>query len=173
MDDPSAKVDTAPGTDGAGPPRSVLVISVAIVTLIVVALIAVVALPDRPTEYPAGSPEAAFQDFYDAWEFRDIEAAYALLSSDIRSGMSLEDYRRMDSEMSWPRDEDRRIVLLDVTVAGDRALLDLRVDQFSSGALGGERYSHDQTVPLVRENGAWYVDQGLLGVEVVFYQGIG
>jgi hypothetical protein len=171
MNEPSTTLDIPPDTGGGRLPRSVLVVGGAIAALIVIALIVVLAVPDRPTEYPPGSPEAAFQGFYEAWESHDLDGAYARLSSDIRSDVTPADYRRMDSETSWARDQDQRVVLLDAVVTGDRATLELRIDQFSAGALGGERYSRSQTVPLVRENGAWYVDQGLLGVEVGHYQG--
>ena len=176
--DPAGPVATLPSpAPSASPPsasdrripRSVLVIAGAVAGLIVVALIIALANPVQPASYAPGTPEAAFQDFYAAWEDRDLDTAYGLLSSDVRAGLSLSDYRRQDSEMSWARDQDRRVVLLASRVTGDRAVLDLRVDQFSEGPLGGDRYSYERAVNLVREAGAWYVDEGLLGLETVYY----
>ncbi len=144
-----------------------LVATLAIVALIVVAVIVAVALPDSPTTYPAGSPEAAFQDYYEAWETGDTDEAYAHLSSNVTGDLTRDEYRRMDSEQSWQRQEDRRVVLLGSEVTGDRAVLELRIDQFYEGGLGGNRYSSDRSVRLVREDGVWYVDEPLVGVESV------
>lgn len=170
MDEQASTASTAP--DGRSRfPRSVVLAAAGLVVLVVVALGLALALPDRPAEYPEGSPEAAFQDYFEAWEARDYAAAHALLAADLRSDISVDEYRRMDADMRWIREQDRRVVLLEANVTGDRALLDLRIDQFSEGGLGGNRYSYQQTVPMVREDGAWYVDQALLGVEQAPYPG--
>ncbi len=169
MDD-VAEVQAAPPPARSRPPRSVLVAGLAIVALIAIAVIVAVALPDEPATYPAGSPEAAFQDYYQAWEAGDSETAYESLSSDVRRDITSDEYRRMDSEQSWQRDEDRRVVLLASEITGDRAVLDLRVDQFTQGGgLGGDRYSYDRSVRLVREDGVWLIDEPLVGVEPVGY----
>lgn len=153
-----------------GIPKSIVLAGAGIVALVVVALLVAVALPRQPATYPPGSPEAAFQSYYAAWEEHDLETAYALLSSDVRSDIDVAEYRRIDSEFSWQRSEDRRVVLLSADADGDRALLTLRVDEFYPGAPAGvDRYSREQTVPMVREDGTWYVDQGLAGLEVVYY----
>lgn len=154
----------------SGPPRSVLVAGLAIVALVAIAVIVAVALPDEPATYPAGSPEAAFQVYYQAWERGDGEAAYASLSSDVKGDITSAEYRRRDSEQSWQRDEDRRVVLLRSEITGDRAVLDLRVDQFHEGGLGGDRYSYDRSVRLVREDGVWLIDEPLVGIEPVGYE---
>lgn len=142
-----------------------LLIGVAIIALVVVALIVAVALPNRPTDYAAGSPEAAFQDFYEAWETGDIEAAYSHLSSAVTAEMTLSEYRRMDADWSWQRDQGRRLVLLNVDVTGERATLHVRVDDFYQGGLSGQRNSYERSVRLVRERGSWLIDEPLLGIE--------
>lgn len=150
-------------------PRSVLLVGAAVVGLIVVALLIAIASPVQPTAYAPGTPEAAFQGFYTAWEDRDLETAYGYLSEEVRAELSLAEYRRQDSDMSWARDQDRRVVLLGSRVTGDRAVLDLRIDQFTEGPLGGDRYSYERSVNLVRETGVWRIDEGLLGLETVYY----
>ncbi len=168
---PSPPVDGAASPSGrAAFPRSVLLIGAAIIALVVVALIVAVALPNRATDYAAGSPEAAFQDFYEAWEAGDIEAAYSHLSSTVTAEMTLSEYRRMDADWSWQRDQGHRLVLLNVDVTADRAVLRIRVDQFSEGGLTGERYSYERSVRLVRERGTWLIDEPLVGIEPVPYQ---
>src|SRR3990172_12141180 len=99
MSEPS-EISPSPSINGAAPPsgraavpRSVLLIGAAIIALVVIALIVAVALPNRPTDYAAGSPEAAFQDFYEAWEIGGVEAAYGHLSSTVKAEVSPAEYR--------------------------------------------------------------------------------
>jgi hypothetical protein len=160
---------TASSAPTYGFPRSVLVAGVAIVALVVIAIIAAVALQSRPTEYAVGSPQAAFQDYYRAWERHDIDAAYGDLSSAVTKELSLTEYRNADSEQSWQRTQDRRLVLLGADVTGDRAVLNIRVDEFSGGGIGGQRYSSERSVRLVREGGNWMIDEPLAGIESVGY----
>lgn len=164
-------IPAVPPVGATGLPRSVLITIGAIVVLVVVAVLVAVFLPDRPTTYPAGSPEAAFQDYLDAWTAGDLETAYAGLSSTVRSDLDLETYRRIDAEQSWQRTMDRRVVLLGADVTGERALLRLRIDQFTSGGFGGDRYSEERTVRMVREDGAWRIDEPLVGTELGWYKG--
>ena len=166
-----SKATATPAGESAGFPKSVLAAGVVIVGLVVIAL--VVALPNRPTEYPAGSPEAAFQDVYEAWQSNDIEAAYGHFSPAVTGDLSLSDYRRMSSDWSWQRDQDRRLVLLGAELTGDRAVLHIRIDEFFEGGLGGlggQRNSFERPVRLVRENGVWLIDEPLVGVESVGYK---
>ncbi len=164
MSEPSG-ADSAAPTGSASFPRSVLLIGAAIVALVVTALIVAVALPNRPTDYAAGSPEAAFQDFYEAWEAGDVEAAYGHLSSTVTADLSLTEYRRMDTDWSWQRDQGRRLVLLSVDLTGERATLHIRVDEFYQGGLSGQRNSYERSVRLVRELGTWLIDEPLIGIE--------
>lgn len=145
--------------------RSMLAIGGSIAALIVIAIVAVLAFPGGATTYPPGSPEAAFQDYYAAYEVGDLEAAYAYFSAGVKGTMSLADFRRTDSEYGWQRDQDRRIVLDRVDQTGGRAVLRLRIDEFSPGGLGGNRYSHERSIRLIYEGGAWLIDEALIGIE--------
>jgi len=171
MDERSETI-TAPPDKGARFPRSVLFAGVGIVVLVMIALIVAVALPNRPTDYAAGSPEAAFQDFYEAWQADDIEGAYGHLSKAVTKDLSLSEYRRMDTDWSWQRDQDRRLVLLGADITDDRATLHVRVDEFSDGGMGGiggQRYSSERSVRLALEGGAWLIDEPLIGIEPAGY----
>jgi hypothetical protein len=166
-----ARIETtaAPSAGSARFPRSVLLVGAAIAALVIIALVVAVALPRTPVTYPAGSPEAAFQDYYSAWESGDIEAAYRHLSPGVTADLDLSTYRRLDSEQSWQRQQDRRLVLQGVDVTGERAVLHLRVDEFSGGGLGGQRSSFERSVRLVRQDGAWLIDEPLAGIESIAY----
>ncbi len=164
-----------PASSGEGSPgrarvsRSVLIVGAGIATLIALAIVVVLAVPKGPTAYDPGTPEAAFQAFYQTYEAGDVEGAYGLLGSSVKGQLSLTEYRRLDAEHAWQRDQDRRVVLLGTDVTGDRANLRLRIDQFSSGGLGGNRYAEERTIRLVREDGAWLIDEPIVGIEHVAY----
>lgn len=148
-----------------------MLVGIATAVLVMLAIVVAVVLPERTTTYPAGSPEARFQAFYTAWEARELDTAYALLSDEVRASITPAEYRRMDDEMTWVRSEDRRVLLLASDVSTDRAVLDVRIETFSSGGFGGQRYGYEQAIRLVREGGEWFVDQALLGVEPAYDPG--
>lgn len=166
MEHPTSSVaEPTPGQSRV--PKAVLVVGGAIVALIALGLVAVLVAQKGPATYAPGSPEAAFQAFYRAYEAGDVDGAYGLLSSAVTGQLTLAEYRRSDSEMAWERDQDRRVVLVGADLTGDRANLRLRIDQFSTGGLGAERYSYDRTVRLVWEAGAWLIDEPIVGIENV------
>jgi hypothetical protein len=154
---------------GARAPRAVLVAGGAIAALIGLSLVVVLAVPRGPTAYPPGSPEAAFQAFYIAYETGDVEGAYALLGSSVTGRVTLAEYRQLDSEQQWQRHADRRVLLLGAEVTDDRAVLRVRLDEFTEGGLGGNRYSWERTIRMVREDGNWLIDEPIVGIESVAY----
>ncbi len=167
MEHPSPGVE--PPRPRARLPRAALVVGGAMIGLIAVSLFVVLALPRGPSAYAPGSPEAAFQAFFQAYEDGDVDGAYGLLGSSVTGQMTLAEYRRLDADQAWQRDQDRRAVLLGTDLIGERANLRLRIDQFSGGGLGGDRYSHERTIRLVREAGAWLIDEPIIGIENVSY----
>jgi len=168
VDLPATSVDPS-SPAGARIPKAGLIVLGAIVALIAVSLVLVLAVPKGPTSYEPGSPEAAFQRFFQAFEAGDLDGAHGLLSSSIKEELTLAEYRRVGAEHGWQRDEDRRVVLLGTEVTGDRANLHLRIDQFNGGGLGAARNSYERTIRLVRENGAWLIDEPIVGIEYVSY----
>ncbi len=169
MNETSTPIATGAPAARGGVPRSMLLVGAAIGTLIVIALIVVLVVPDRPADYAPGSPEATFQSFYAAWEGGDTDAAYDALSAGVMADLDRNEYRRLDAEQAWQRDQDRRLVLLGVDVTGERAVLHVRVDEFAGGGIGGGRYSFERSVLLVREDGEWRIDEPLVGIESVAY----
>jgi hypothetical protein len=169
IDRPAASVDRATPAPGRIPIAGLVVVS-AIVALIAIALILVLAVPQDTTSYDPGSPEAAFQTFYLAFEAGDLEGAYALFSRDVKARLTLAEFRQLETEQSWQRDQDRRVVLLETDVTGDRASLGLRIDAFyEGGGLGASRSSQERTVRLARQDGAWLIDEPIMGVESLTY----
>ena len=168
MDLPAASVD--PSTPSrARIPKAGLVVLAAIVASIAVALVLVLAVQRDPTTYAPGSPEAAFQMFYQAFEAGDLDGAHALFSADVKRQLTRSEYRRFEAEHGWQRDEDRRVIHLRTDVTGDRASLHLRIDTFYQGGLSASRNSQERTVRLVHEDGVWLIDEPIIGVESITY----
>jgi hypothetical protein len=166
---PNAEAPPGSAREPAGRPavaRSMLVIGGSIAALVVIAIVVVLAAPRGPATYPPNTPEAAFQEFYAAYEIGDLDAAYALFSTDVKAEVSLATYRRSELDYAWQRDQDRRIVLDRVDQSEGRAVLHLRVDEFSPGGLGGNRSSYDRSIRLVQEGEAWLIDEALFGIQI-------
>jgi hypothetical protein len=157
----------AQGPVGSRAGRMPLILGGAILAVALVSVLAIVALPRPAATYPAGTPEAAFKAYYSAWQQRDLETSYALLSDRLRDQVTIVWYRQMDRDYGWGRDQDRRLTLQGSRVGGDTATLDLRIEVFYSGGLlgGGGTSAWDTSVPLVREHGAWHVDELLAGLD--------
>jgi hypothetical protein len=161
----------APSVAGPRVARHVVALG-AVILMIAVAALALIATAARPaTQFAPGSPEAVFQAYLTAWDANDLDTAYATFSSRVHADVAIEEYRTL--ARSYPqRGADRRVVLLDATTTGDRATLDLRVDEFSgsSGVFGGQSvWSRPLTVDLVREQGAWLLDAPLADLEAVYW----
>jgi hypothetical protein len=158
-----------PAAHVAWPARNAILLLGALLLAVVLIAGAVVLLSGRgPAPYPADSPEYTLQAFITAWNEDDIEAAYNLLSARVRQPMSLARYRQQARDYAWQREQDQRVVLLGtrpVGTGGDRVIVDLRVDQYSSGPFGSDRWSSERRVRLVREDGAWRIDEPLAGLE--------
>jgi predicted lipid-binding transport protein (Tim44 family) len=166
MDQPAQTIQ-APPVRVPRFPRSVVLVGAAIVALVAVALVVAVARPSRSIEYPIGSPEAAFQAFYTAWQDGDLETAYGYFSRSVTAEMTLAEYEQADSDQSWSREQGRRVVLLGAEVDGDRASVELRVDEFYEEGMG-ERFTSTYVVALVRDGAAWLVDEPLLGIDPIW-----
>ena len=165
---PASSVDPSPPARARIPTAGLIVLG-AIVALIGVALVLVLAVPKGPTSYEPGSPEAAFQTFYRAFQDGDLEGAHGIFSASVKGELTLAEYRRVSAEHDWQRHEDRRVVLAGTDVTGDRANLHLRIDQFDGGGLGAARNSYERTIRIVREGGVWLIDEPIVGVENVEY----
>ena len=139
------------------------------VILALAAIGTVILRPAAPAVYPAGSPEAAFQAFLTEYDTGDLDAAYAHFSASVRSRLSFSDFRRMADDYAWQDDDDRRVVLDKVDATGDSAVLHIRVERFTPEGLGGNRTSYAQDIRLVREAGAWRIDEPLAGTEPAGY----
>lgn len=151
-----------------GPARSVFIIAVVVLVLVVGAVIVALALSPGESHFAPNSPEAAFQHYLDAYRSRDFSGAYASFSTGAQRQLTLDQYvTQARSSASIPFDDNQRITIGRVEHQNSVVLLHLTIEQSGGSALDFERPSHDQTVPMVQENGAWKIDQLLLGTAPV------
>jgi hypothetical protein len=154
-----------------GGQRGLLGIIAGIVVLLVATVVVVLVAGSRPPrEYPVGSPEAALQRYLVAWEARDIETAYASFSSQVQTSTSLDEYRRRAIEYrsyaSGPEGPSRRVFIDRATITGDRASLELTIEETWVSGLNANHNRYPRLVSMVRESGAWRFDELLVGLEM-------
>jgi len=151
------------------PDRSLVAIGAGILVLVVVAVAAVVLLGSRgAVDLPADSPEGVVQRHLAAHEKGDHEEAWGYFSADVQEEMPLDTYRRTAGEFGAYRDFGSRRILFDESeVDGDRARVHLTVEEFYDGGPfgGGETFRSGRVIDLVREDGAWRIDDALIGLE--------
>lgn len=155
--------DNAEATEPQGSGRSIWLIGgIVAIVLVVVALVTFVLVNERgDTEYPSGSPEAAFQDYARAWESGDTDAAWAALTVGAQGRLSQYEFREANH---WRGDEAQRIWIDERIDTDGRAVLHLSVETiYSGGLLGSDRYREDTRVTLVFDDDEWKIDTPLVG----------
>jgi hypothetical protein len=144
------------------PERSVLLIGGLVLLLVGAAIVAALTLGSRPpVSYPPDSPEAAFQGYVQAVENGDPAAAYGYLSRRIQGQLSLDAYQREWGRPILPRDRNSRLRIDRGERSGDRATLYLTIERHYGSGLSAGRSTSPEEVRLVREDGAWKIDDRL------------
>ncbi|HUG95803.1 MAG TPA: hypothetical protein VMK30_06635 [Pleomorphomonadaceae bacterium] len=147
--------------------RGLIAIGVGIGVVAILAVVAVGLSAARdPDQFPADSPQAALQAYLQAFEDEDYEAAYASFSANVQDQMSLEDFVRAATDYHLYATESRRVLYDGMETNGDeRATLRLTVEVSYGGVLFADRYSYPAEVRMVREDGAWRIDQALVHLD--------
>jgi hypothetical protein len=169
MGETSGAMTDAAGTTGArGPVRPVLIVAGAVLVLVAAAIAAVATLGSRTATYPAGSPEAAFQDYLAAFDEGDYEASYAYFSDAVKARLPYGQY--VDECTSRAASgEDVRVIIERADLSGERATLRLVIERYYADGLQSSRYRSPGEVRLVRVDGRWRIDQRMVGAEPSYY----
>jgi hypothetical protein len=148
--------------------RSLLLIGAGLVALVVIAALIVVLLGSREAAaFPADSPEGVVQRYLAAFEDGDYQAAQGYFSKRIRDGMDEATYERTVREYGYGADVSRRVLFDRTELNGDRASVELTVEEYySGGPFGtGDTYRSSRVITLAREDGAWRIDDTLIGLD--------
>jgi hypothetical protein len=147
--------------------RGLIAIGVGIGVVAILAVVAVGLSAARdPDQFPADSPQAALQAYLQAFEDEDYESAYASFSANVQGQMSLEDFVRAATDYHLYATESRRVLYDGIDRNGDeRATLRLTVEVSYGDVLFADRYSYPTEVRMVREDGAWRLDQALVHLD--------
>ncbi|HLA17077.1 MAG TPA: hypothetical protein VJZ72_09285 [Candidatus Limnocylindrales bacterium] len=159
--------ETAPSTGSAtGPSRLLIGTTIALIVLAVAAVaVVLVGRPSGTASYPADSPEAAFQLYLTADEGTDPAAAYAAYSTRVRETWPYDEYlQARDMYAGWQRD-GRRVWIDRADRDGDLASLYLTVEFTSGSGIGASTWTDHREVRMTLEDGAWRVDQRIVGLE--------
>jgi ketosteroid isomerase-like protein len=155
----------APTTSGSTS-RSLIYVALGVVALAVVTIVVVLLAGGREAaEFPADSPEAALQRYLAAYEEGDLDAAHALFSADVRERMDREAYQRAVDSWGVGTEPNRTVLFDSTTGTGDRVELHLIVEEFHGDGLSGDTYRSPRDVRLLREDGAWRIDQALIWLD--------
>lgn len=153
--------------------RPIAVLGLAIVGFAVLALILAATATRPATKFAADTPEGAVQAYLAAWDARDIDLAYASFSERVHGRLTVDQYRTVARDYQYRGSGERRVVLLGTNLHGDRASLDLRIDELGGVGIFGAQsvWSRPIAVDLVREHGAWRLDTALADLEPVSWYG--
>ncbi len=117
----------------------------------------VLALTSRETVFVPGTPERAVQDLLRAAEDDDIEAAYGMLSAELRGKCELTDYadnarfRHFDGD-----DGDIRATLREIKIIDGVTFIDVRITEFyGGGPFDSGESSYGRRYALRQESGEW------------------
>ena len=153
-------------TTSSSSSRSLLYVALGIVALAVVTIGVVLLAGDREAaEFPADSPEAVLQAYLAAYEGGDLDSAHAYFSADVRDRMDREAYQQAVDSWGVGTEPDRTVLFDSTTGSGDRVELHLFVEEFYGDGLSGSTYRSPRDVRLVREDGAWRIDQALIWLD--------
>jgi hypothetical protein len=149
--------------------RSLLLIGLGVVALVALTIVVVLLAGGRQAvAYPVNSPEGAVQRYLAAFDEGDYETAYTFFSEEVRGEMDLDEYERaVRSYGSFDGGPSRRVLFDRTSGDGDRMRVHLTVEEFygGGGLGGGDTYRSSREVLMVRENGAWRIDEPLVWLD--------
>lgn len=156
------------------PTRFIILVGAVLAALVVVTAVVVLLVERRgPPQYPPGSPEAAVVSYIEALRAGDPERVRAALSKraqqELERREQLEVYYDFEAELRGASESLRNArVRIDRVEARDgRATVILTIERtatdiqpgFPLPILGGGTFTYQRTLTLVREDGAWKVDE--------------
>ena len=134
--------------------------------LIVVAVIVLVVIVPRSAQtYAEDTPEGTLQRYLRALDEGDSETAYSFFSREVKRDFPLSEFENGLPSPDLGLDEIPRTVrVAGVDMRGDTATLRLAVDEYVDVLPLSREYRSERRIRLIREDGAWKIDQPLHGL---------
>ena len=125
--------------------------AIGVVLLALVGLVVVLVNGSDPVDFEAGSTEAATKIYIEAILADDIDAAYSMLSPELQKRCTVDDFRdRLYG------DDPAQIVIDDVSISGDTAVIDLEFTvSYADDAFDFSSYTFSERFRLVTINNEW------------------
>ena len=124
--------------------------AVAVAVLAVVSVVVVLATGDNDETQPAGSPEAAVQDFLQAMQGGEYETAYAYLSPELQEDCTLTEFRRSSR---FTEDSTQRVLLESTREVTDGVEVRVSIVSPPRGTVFQEEYSYTRVLLLQQIDG--------------------
>ena len=113
-------------------------------------VVALVAVRQPETAYPAHSPQGTVANYLRLLQDGRVDTAYALVAMDV-------DRERFHEQFdSWGQ-TPHRVTLLQADTSGPEARVTVEIATFSAGPFGASDRTSRQTFTLVRQGGAWRI----------------
>lgn len=147
--------------------RGLILVGVGVVALLIAAAIVVVVAGDvGDPAFEAGSPQAALHDYLVAYEAGQLDVAHAQFSTRVRDRWDIDAYRdAVDGGEAPGAGAARRVIFDRADVTGETARVRLTIEEFVGDGLGGETNRYPREIRMVREDGAWRIDETLVWLD--------
>lgn len=152
--------------------RGFLAVLGGIVALLILTVAVVLVRGDRPAaSFGPDSPEAAVQAYLVAWDAGDDRTAWAAFSTQVQAGTPLDSYTEQAQMLrvkGFAPDGSRRVFINPAKVSGESAVVPVTIETTAVGGMSVDRFRQTTPVPMIRAEGAWKIDQLLMGTEPWF-----
>ena len=113
-------------------------------------VVALVAVRQPETAYPAHSPQRTVATYLRLLQDGRVDTAYALVAMNM-------DRERFHEQFDTWSQTPHRVTLLQAGTSGPDASVTVEIAAFSAGPFGASDQTHRQTFTLVRQGGAWRI----------------
>lgn len=153
--------------------RSLVLVAGGVVAVTILAIVVVLVAGGRqPETFPADTPEGTIQRYLSAFDAGDHAAAYDFFSTEVRRRMSLDDYTLMVDQTGhdFGGAQTGRVLFDTVDVSGDTARVRLTVERIYGDGLSTSTSRSTSEIRLVREAGAWRIDEPLVWLDPGYFE---
>ncbi len=155
-----------------GGQRGFLAVVAGIVALLILTVGVVLVQGEQPAaSFGPDSPEAAVQAYLVAWDAGDDRTAWAAFSAQVQAETPLDSYTEQAQTLrvkGFAPDGSRRVFINSAKVSGERAVVSVTIETTAVRGMNVDRFRQTTTIPMVRADGAWKVDQLLMGTDTWF-----